>query len=84
MAYRHMDEDELEALKFTIIDAVEPFAPFGAGEMTREMLLDGLCETNQFFLETMLLALHSGRALVDDAEMAGHDLTHLAEGSTQQ
>jgi hypothetical protein len=78
MPYRHMDEDEIEAIKDTIVDAIEPFAPFDPGHpLSREMLLDGLSSTNQYFLEVLLLALHSGRARIEDDEMRCHDLKHL-------
>lgn len=81
MTYRHMEDDEIEAIKNTIVDAIEPFAPFGSERhpLNRAVLLDGLTLTNQYFLEVLLLALHSGRARIEDAEMKCHDLAHLED-----
>jgi hypothetical protein len=79
MTYRHMNDDEIEALKHTIIDAIEPFSPFGSERhpLNRELLRYAMGEPSQYFLEVLLLALNSGRAHIDDVEMQCHDLKHL-------
>lgn len=86
MTYRHMNEDEIEALKGAIIDAIEPFAPFGSERhpLNRELLRYAMGEPGQYFLEVLLLALHSGRARIDDAEMRCHDLKHLEDAGKRR